>query len=98
MNLKEKLEDLIRKLPGVKLKAAALKITIKTGDDVEDYESMTLEELDALLEDLEDRLSTLQNNEPDDEESEEYEEWEDAISELEDFIEGVQDEIDSREE
>ena len=49
MNLKEKLEDLIRKLPDVKVNAAALKITIKTGDDVEDYESMTIEELEALL-------------------------------------------------
>ena len=98
MNLKEKLENFIQKLPDIKVKAAALKITIKTGDDVEDYESMTTEELEALLEDLEDQLSTLQNSEPDDEESEEYEEWEDAISELEDLIEEVQDELDSREE
>ena len=98
MNLKEKLEQLIQKLPKVSVRAAALKITIKTGDDVEDYESMTTEELEALLEDLEDQLATLQNNEPEDEESEEYEEWEDAIDELEDLIDEVQDEIDSREE
>lgn len=98
MNLKEKLENLIRKLPEVKVKATTMKITIKTGDDVEDYESMTTEELEALLEDLKDQLSTLQNNEPEDEESEEYEEWEDAIEEFEDLIDEVQDEIDSREE
>ena len=98
MSLKEKLENLIQKLPAVKVKAAVLKITIKTGDDVEDYESMTTEELEALLEDLETQLSDLQDNEPEDDEADEYGEWEDAIDELEDLINEVQDELDSREE
>ena len=64
MNLKEKLEQIIQKIPDINVKAVALKITVKTGDDAEDYESMTSEELEELLEDLEDQLSTLQDNEP----------------------------------
>lgn len=98
MRLKEKLAQILRNLSKSKVRASALKITIKTGEDAEEYTDMTIEELEEMLEDLEQQRFVLQDNEPEDEESDEYEEWEDAISEIEDLIDEVRYEIEGREE
>ena len=79
---------------------AGLTITIKTGADAEglDFDGMSKEELQCLLEDLERKLAIVQGDEPEDDESDEYEEWEDEIEELEEQIEEVQSAIDNLDE
>ena len=58
-----------------------------------DLYGMSLADLKVMLEDLVIRLTELEDSEPEDDESEEYELWDDAVSDLEDYIDQIEDAI-----
>jgi len=72
-----------------------------TVDDIDDFADMDLKGLgEDALEDLMDKVEDLQSDLEDEEpkEGEEHDLWEDRISECEDFIDRIQECIDSMEE
>ena len=69
------------------------KIVVRESAPELDLEGMSLEDLKMLLEDLEIRLVELEDSEPEDDESEEYELWDDAVNDLEDYIDQIEEAI-----
>lgn len=74
-----------------------------TEADIEDFDSMNLEHLDAdaledLLEKAEELQDDMEDREPEDESSEEHDLWEDQLSRVEDFMDRIQDRLDDLEE
>ena len=65
-NIADGISNIIHNLSQTSFKGSAIKISIKTGDDVVDYDSMTTEELERLLDALEHQLTVLQDEEPED--------------------------------
>ena len=73
-----------------------------TVEDIEDFEDMILddlpvEDLEDLLANAEDLYDRVQDSEPEDKNSAEYTEWETNISQIEAFIDEIQDHIDNME-
>ncbi len=74
-----------------------------TDEDIDDFAFMDLDELDEdAMEDLlakaEELQDDLEDREPEDENSNGHDLWEDRISEVEDFIDRIQERLDSLEE
>ena len=68
-------------------------IDIKESAPELNLDGMSLADLKVMLEDLIIRLTELEDSEPEDDESEEYELWDDAVSDLEDYIDQIEDAI-----
>lgn len=68
-------------------------IDIKESAPELNLDGMSLADLKMMLEDLIIRLTELEDSEPEDDESEEYELWDDAVSDLEDYIDQIEDAI-----
>ena len=68
-------------------------IDIKESAPELDLDGMSLADLKVMLEDLVIRLTELEDSEPEDDESEEYELWDDAVSDLEDYIDQIEEAI-----
>ena len=67
-------------------------------EDIENLEAMDLggmsrEELEELQERAEDLLDELEDSEPEDEGSEEHDGWEDQFSDVEEFIDRIQEQL-----
>ena len=68
-------------------------IDIKESAPELDLDGMSLADLKVMLEDLIIRLTELEDSEPEDDETEECELWDDAISDLEDYIDQIEEAI-----
>ena len=67
-----------------------VEISVTVGED-DDYESMTLDELEECLVELRAQRDSLECDEPDDLDSEAYEEWEEQCEQLDEKIEEIED-------
>ena len=79
---------------GLKL---SLKMRVRESAPELDLDGMSPDDLRMLLEDLENRLEALEESEPEDDESEEYELWDEAVSDLEDYIDQIEEAIEGME-
>ena len=106
-NLIDDLDKFLR-TDGIKILVKSGDVKVKayeplTEEDIDDFGSMNLdnlnqETLENLLDKAEDLRDDMEDREPEDEESEEHDLWEDRLSEIEDFIDRIQNHLDDLEE